>query len=63
MIEIQISPHETVSPKSPGCPGTHHIDQGGLKLCLSNPGLKVCAIKPGPIVQFFKGHCGTGLQS
>jgi hypothetical protein len=45
--------HHRVSLCSPGCPGTHSVDQAGLKL--RNPpasasrvlGLKVCATTPG----------------
>jgi hypothetical protein len=45
---------DRVSLCSPGCPGTHSVDQAGLKL--RNPpasasqvlGLKACATTPGP---------------
>jgi hypothetical protein len=45
-----------VSLCSPGCPGTHYVDQAGLKL--RNPsasasqvlGLKACATMPGPML-------------
>jgi hypothetical protein len=44
---------DRVSLYSPGCPGTHYVDQAGLEL--RNPsayasrvlGLKACATKPG----------------
>jgi hypothetical protein len=47
---------DRVSQCSPGCPGTHSVDQAGLKL--RNPpasasrvlGLKVCATTPGPFI-------------
>jgi hypothetical protein len=48
---------DTVSLCSPGCPGTHFVDQAGLEL--RNPpasasrvlGLKVCATTPGSPLQ------------
>jgi hypothetical protein len=47
---------DRVSPYSPGCPGTHFVDQAGLEL--RNPpasasrvlGLKVCTTTPGETV-------------
>jgi hypothetical protein len=49
-----------ISLYSPGCPGTHSVDQAGLKL--RNPpasvsqvlGLKVCATMPSYKIQFLK---------
>jgi hypothetical protein len=44
---------DRVSLCSPGCPGTHSVDQAGLKLrnppasASLVPGLKVCATTPG----------------
>jgi hypothetical protein len=51
---------DRVSLCSPGCPGTHFVDQAGLEL--RNPpasasrvlGLKACATTPGPPNFFFK---------
>jgi hypothetical protein len=51
---------DRVSLCSPGCPGTHSVDQAGLEL--KNPpasafqvlGLKACAITPGLVCDFFK---------
>jgi hypothetical protein len=46
---------DRVSLYSPGCPGTHFVDQGGLELRNSPAsasqvlGLKVCATTPGII--------------
>jgi hypothetical protein len=56
---------DRVSLYSPGCPGTHFVDQAGLEL--RNPpasasrvlGLKVCATTPGDIVfshELFASH-------
>jgi hypothetical protein len=53
-------PRDSVSLCSPGCPGTHSVDQAGLKL--RNPpasasqvlGLNVCATTPGDHVFNFK---------
>jgi hypothetical protein len=47
---------DRVSLYSPGCPGTHFVDQAGLEL--RDPpasasqvlGLKACAITPGPVL-------------
>jgi hypothetical protein len=49
---------DRISLYSPGCPGTHFVDQAGLEL--RNPpasasrvlGLKVCATMPGPSLKF-----------
>ena len=49
---------DRVSLYSPGCPGTHSVDQAGLEL--RNPpasasrvlGLKACATTPGPRTHF-----------
>jgi hypothetical protein len=49
---------DRVSLYSPGCPGTHSVDQAGLEL--RNPpasvsqvlGLKVCATTPGLLLLF-----------
>jgi hypothetical protein len=41
---------DKVSLYSPGCPGTHFVDQAGLELSLPLPpelGLKVCTSMPG----------------
>jgi hypothetical protein len=56
-VEIYIYIRDRVSLYSPGCPGTHSVDQAGLEL--GNPpasasqvqGLKVCAttVRPGNI--------------
>jgi hypothetical protein len=51
---------DRVSLYSPGCPGTHFVDQAGLKL--KNPpasasrvlGLKACATTPGSTNGFFR---------
>ena len=49
---------DRVSLYSPGCPGTHSVDQAGLKLRNSPAsasqvlGLKVCATKPGNVLVF-----------
>jgi hypothetical protein len=51
---------DRVSLYSPGCPGTHSVDQAGLEL--RNPpasasqvlGLKVCAIMPSSQARFFR---------
>jgi hypothetical protein len=51
---------DRVSLCSPGCPGTHSVDQAGLEL--RNPpasasrvlGLKACATTPGYIPKLFK---------
>jgi hypothetical protein len=53
-------PPDRVSLCSPGCPGTHFVDQAGLEL--RNPpasasqvlGLKACTTTPGLVVTFFK---------
>jgi hypothetical protein len=53
---------DRVSLYSSGCPGTHSVDQAGLKL--RNPpasaslvlGLKVCANPPGSIFHIFIGY-------
>jgi hypothetical protein len=45
---------DRVSLYSPGCPGTHAVDQAGLQLrnlpASQVLGLKVCATTPGPLV-------------
>jgi hypothetical protein len=52
---------DRVSLCSPGCPGTHFVDQAGLELRNSPAsasrvlGLKVCATMPG-LVFFFIGY-------
>jgi hypothetical protein len=54
---------------SPGCPGTHSVDQAGLEL--RNPpasasqvlGLKVCAITPGLFIYLKFLHSGDPLAS
>jgi hypothetical protein len=56
---------DRVSLCSPGCPGTHSVDQAGLEL--RNPpasasrvlGLKVCATTPGPTLTFLCIICFT----
>jgi hypothetical protein len=46
---------DRVSLCSPGCPGTHSVDQAGLKLRIPSAsasrvlGLKACATTPGPL--------------
>jgi hypothetical protein len=53
---------DRVSLYSPGCPGTHFVDQAGLEL--RNPpasasrvlGLKVCTTTPGSTYCFLKVH-------
>jgi hypothetical protein len=50
---------DRISLYSPGCPGTHFVDQAGLEL--RNPpasasrvlGLKACATMPGLVIYFF----------
>ena len=50
---------DRVSLYSPGCPGTHFVDQAGLEL--RNPpasasqvlGLKVCATTPGSLIYYY----------
>jgi hypothetical protein len=59
---------ERVSLYSPGCPGTHFVDQAGLKF--RNPpasasrvlGLKVCATTPG-VYSLLKCPVGTGVRA
>jgi hypothetical protein len=51
---------------SPGCPGTHFVDQAGLELrklpasAFRVLGLKACATKPGPL-EFLFYHV-TGIS-
>ena len=53
---------DRVSLYSPGCPGTHFVDQAGLKLrnlpasASQVLGLKACATTPGEIDLFLKLH-------
>jgi hypothetical protein len=52
---------DRVSLCSPGCPGTHYVDQAGLEL--RDPpasrvlGLKACATTPGQVMQYFYIPC------
>jgi hypothetical protein len=56
---------DRVSLYSPGCPGTHFVDQAGLEL--RNPpasasqvlGLKACATMPGQLDLFNKDEIGN----
>jgi hypothetical protein len=60
---------DRVSLCSPGCPGTHFVDQAGLEL--RNPpasasrvlGLKACATMPGPTSNFITWKLKTFLLS
>jgi hypothetical protein len=59
---------DRVSLCSPGCPGTHFVDQAGLEL--RNPpasasvlGLKACATTPGFTFFFLKPHTNSRLSS
>jgi hypothetical protein len=52
----------------PGCPGTHFVDQAGLKLRNSPAsasqvlGLKACATTPGSLSKFYTVQSGSSSQ-
>jgi hypothetical protein len=52
---------DRVSLCSPGCPGTHSVDQAGLSL--PSAILKVCATLPGSWLEFLKSQSPPPVES